>query len=244
MIVSFAPGSATPVVLAGVRDELLSRPWQAPAAHWPDRPALVGGRDLLAGGTWLAADPGGPRVAALLNGRGTEAPGHLRRSRGVLPLEAVVHGGPPADLTPYDPFHLLVAGRRGVRLWSWDGAEVTEAEPPAGVHIVVNSGWETGEQDPRVAFFRPRFAAAVRPSAVDAGGVTWEDWHHLAAGAGLPVTDPRALVVRRELGDGRVWGTSSVTLVALGVDGLRYDFCPRPGDASSWHTVLHVPPVA
>ncbi|MFC4532642.1 NRDE family protein [Sphaerisporangium dianthi] len=243
VIVSVEPGAETPVVLAGVRDEILSRPWEPPAAHWPRHPAVVGGRDLSAGGTWLAVDPGGPRVAALLNGCGAAAPERVRRTRGDLPLEAAVLGEPPdVDLSCYDPFHLLVADPGGARLWSWDGHGVTEAKLPAGAHIVVNSGWETGEADPRVAFFRPRFASAVRPSARDAGEATWRQWRRLASGAGLDVSDPRALVVRRELPDGRLWGTSSITLVALGGEAPRYDFCPDPADPSSWYQVTALPP--
>ncbi len=242
VIVSFEPGAETPVVLAGIRDELASRPWEPPAAHWPRFPALVGGRDLSAGGTWLAVDPGGPVVAALLNGCGEPAPEAIRRSRGDLPLRAAAQGElPDGDLSCYDPFHLLVADPGGVRLWSWDGREVTDAKLPAGPHIVVNSGWEPGGSDPRVAYFRPRFASAERPSARDAGEGSWAAWRRLASGAGLATSDPRALVVRKELPDGQVWGTSSITLVALGDDALRYDFCSRPADPSSWREVLRVP---
>ena len=49
------------------------RAWRPPARHWPDHPGLIGGRDELAGGTWLALDPAAPRVACVLNGVGTAA---------------------------------------------------------------------------------------------------------------------------------------------------------------------------
>jgi hypothetical protein len=242
VIVGFDPRAETPVVLAGVRDEFLSRPWEPPAAHWPDFPGLVGGRDLSAGGTWLALDTGASRAAALLNGRGLMAETPIRRSRGDLPLRAAASGElPEGDLSCYDPFHLIVADPGGVRLWSWDGRRVTDDKLPAGVHVVVNSGWERGDDNARVAFFRPRFAAAPRPSARDAGEGSWTAWRELASGAGLPVSDPRALVVREELPDGRVWGTSSITLLALGVDSLRHDFCARPSDPASWYGVLRFP---
>ncbi|GAA3823580.1 NRDE family protein [Sphaerisporangium flaviroseum] len=242
VVVGIDPGAETPVVLAGVRDEFAERPWRPPGAHWPEFPRLVGGRDLMAGGTWLAVDPDGSRVAALLNGRGVLAEASIRRSRGDLPLRAAASGGlPDGDLSCYDPFHLLVADIGGVRLWSWDGSRVSEDKLPAGVHVVVNSGWERGEANARVAFFRPRFAAAPRPSASDTGDRSWQAWRGLASGARLPVSDPRALVVREQLPDGRVWGTSSITLVALGAGALRYDFCPRPADPASWYGVLPAP---
>ncbi|MFC6087084.1 NRDE family protein [Sphaerisporangium aureirubrum] len=239
VIAGVDPGAETPVVLAGIRDEMADRPWRGPAAHWPGHPGLIGGLDLEAGGTWLAAEPAVPRVAALLNGVGRPAPPETRRSRGDLPLRAAGHGGlPETDLSVYDPFHLVLAEPGGVRLWHWDGEDVTEDKLPPGTHIVVNDGWVAPDAAPRAGWFVPRFAAAPRPSAHDPGDASWTAWRELLAGDGLPVTDPRALVVRRELDDGRVWGTSSVTLVALGRDTLRYDFCPCPGDPSAWSTVL------
>ena len=64
------PGHAWPLLLAGNRDEMMDRPWDAPARHWPDRPDVVAGRDRLAGGTWLGLNDSGV-VAILLNRRGT-----------------------------------------------------------------------------------------------------------------------------------------------------------------------------
>ncbi|GLW99722.1 hypothetical protein Misp02_38090 [Microtetraspora sp. NBRC 16547] len=240
VIVSVAPEARVPVLLAGVRDEFVSRPWMSPARHWPDHPGLIGGRDLRAGGTWLAVDPAGRRVAALLNGQGSAAPEDLRRTRGDLPLRAAAAGElPRLDLTAYDPFHLVVGGLDGVRLWSWNGDQVTEDKLPAGVHMIVNSGWERGEDDPRVALFRPRFAAAARPARMGSGSIRrfWGEWLPPASGDGLPLNDPRALVFRRVLDGGQIFASLSITLVALADEGVRYDFCPVPGDPTSWHQV-------
>ncbi len=76
------------VLLVGVRDEMLARAWEPPARHWPELPGLIGGRDLQAGGTWLAVSPDDRRAACVLNGRGQQAPAPTRRSRGELPLRA------------------------------------------------------------------------------------------------------------------------------------------------------------
>ncbi|GII79167.1 hypothetical protein Sru01_41490 [Sphaerisporangium rufum] len=239
VIVGFDPGAETPVVLAGVRDELVTRPWRPPAAHWPGFPGLFGGLDLSAGGTWLAADPAAPRVAALLNGDGRPADPAGRRSRGDLPLRTAAAGVPPeVDLSRYDPFHLLLATPDAVRLWSWDGERLAGGDLPPGVHMIVNAGWARGDDHPRVAYFRPLFAAASRPSARDAGNGSWDPWRELTSGAGLAAADPRALVVRRELPGGQVWGTSSLTLAALAPGALRYEFSARPADVSAWYPVL------
>ncbi len=78
--------------------------------------------------------------------------------------------------------------------------------------------------------FGPRFAAS-RPSADPAAGVreAWGEWLDLAGGDDRDLADPGAIIARRELPDGRLWGTTSVTLVALAPDAIRYDFQASPG---------------
>jgi Transport and Golgi organisation 2 len=243
-ILSIEPGA--PALLAGIRDELVDRAWQPPGRHWPDHPGLIGGRDLLAGGTWLAVAPAAQRVACVLNARGRMAPAGSRRTRGVLPLQVAEDGKlDRARLADFDPFHLLSVEPDAAVLWSWDGEHLTERELAAGLHIVVNHGLDSDlgaahdHERARVGHFLPRFRAAPRPDPRP-GGTTaqaWGAWLPLLTGDGLTTGDPRALIVRRDLGDGRIWGTTSVSLVALGPGGLRYDFTAAPGDPAAWHPV-------
>jgi hypothetical protein len=267
-ILSIEPGR--PVLLAGVRDELADRAWQPPAWHWPDYPALIGGRDLLAGGTWLAVAPAARRVACVLNGRGRDAPAGSRRSRGALPLLAAASAAGKlegAGLAGFDPFHLLSAEPGMAVLQSWDGERLTERALTAGLHIAVNSGLR-GEPPPgdapvadypsrqprrqnaerdhelaRLARFLPRFRAAIRPVPLPGIPVAraWGAWLPLLNGDGIPADDPRALIVRRDLGAGRIWGTTSISLVALSPDWLRYDFTGAPGDPAAWRQVPVTP---
>ena len=90
----------------------------------------------------------------------------------------------------------------------------------------------------KAARFGPKFAAR-RPSGDPAATIedAWGDWLTLGGGDGLTDADPAAIVVRRELPDGRVWGTTSVSLVALGPGRLRYDFQPVPADPATWYSV-------
>ncbi len=238
-----------PVLVVGVRDEFVAREWVGPGRHWADRPGVVGGRDLRAGGTWLAVEPEAPRVAVVLNGRGRMAPEAARASRGELPLRVAAEGKlGELDLAVFDPFHLVGAEPDRVRLWSWDGEALSERELGPGLHMIVNSGLEgegqlEGETEDaymaaRLAYFRPRLAAAPRPEPGD-GPVesAWGAWLPLLNGDGLPRADHRALLPLLDLGDGRVWGTTSVSLVALG-DRVRYDFSAAPGEEGAWTRVL------
>ncbi|NUO55657.1 MAG: hypothetical protein HOV78_03290 [Hamadaea sp.] len=242
VIVSFDPDSTVPLLLVGVRDEYLQRPWRFPGAYWPDRPGVLGGQDLRAGGTWLAVDPAQPSVSCVLNGFGPMAGADGRRSRGDLPL-----GAPLTDPVHYDPFHLVRATALGVHLWSWDGRDLDGQELSAGLHVVTNMGLDgTRERDApelavtdirqRLEFFRPRLAA-TRPEPGDGPvDAAWAEWLPLLTGAGLARADARALLVRREFGENEIWGSSSVSLVALRRDGVRYDFAAVPAaeDRFEW----------
>ena len=71
-----------PLVVAANRDEFFARP-AAPAAFWADAPAVLAGRDLQAGGTWMGATRGG-RFAALTNFRDPAVLRAAAASRGHL----------------------------------------------------------------------------------------------------------------------------------------------------------------
>ncbi len=263
VVVSLAPKAPVPLLLLGIRDEFAGRPWQPPARHWPgpEWSPLIGGRDEQAGGTWLAVHPGLSRVGCVLNGRGEFAPPDRRRSRGELPLRAAAEGHDalrklqedPDALARYDPFYLVSADLNpfpAVLLLGWDGVSAGLTELGPATHVLTNLGhmYPPGPgnlrtpADEKAARFGPKFAAH-RPSGDPAATLedAWADWLPLADGDGLSAAEPGAIIVRRELPDGRVWGSTSATLVALAADGrLRYDFQadPKtPPDPATWYSV-------
>src|SRR2546428_821351 len=83
-LIAVANGSQKfPLVIAANRDEFYARPTR-PAHAWDDDPRVIGGRDLRAGGSWLAVRRGG-RFAAITNVRGAgRAEGGGGPSRGML----------------------------------------------------------------------------------------------------------------------------------------------------------------
>lgn len=220
------------MLLGAVRDEFLRRPWDPPAAYWSAGSGpLVGGRDEITNGTWLAVRPDRPAVAAVLNGARLPVPASgARPSRGPLPLRVLAGDGVPdgAELADYDGFHLLLATRERVDVWSWDGVALVARELAPGDHIIVNLGVDAAA-DPLVPHFAPLLAAT--PTAAPAPGqptaMAWPGWVELLRGDGLDFDDPRALIERREF-NGQVYGSSSAALVALGASGVRYDFTADP----------------
>ncbi len=242
VVVSLEPTAPAPLLLLGIRDEFAARPWLPPARHWPGS-RLIGGRDEQAGGTWLAVHPDIPRVCCVLNGRGELAPQLTRRSRGELPLRGAVEDraalaklhDDSGALARYDPFHLVCADMAEISILSWNGRHATLTGLAPGTHIITNAGLD--ENAPKAQYFGPRFAAG-RPDADPAASIqqAWGAWLVLLNDDALPLTDPRAIRVRRQLPDGRVWGTTSISLIALARTGLRYDFQPVPGDLEPVNT--------
>lgn len=225
VLLRFEPGARWPLLLAAVRDEFVDRPFDPPAAHWPDAaPGVVGGRDRSAGGTWLAVKNRAPAVAAVLNGVHLPPPTNRPRpSRGGLPL-SVLSGGAPPDptaLRDYDGFHLLFATPQSVTVWSWDGSALTEVNLDPGDHIVVNRGVDD-TADPLVPHFLPLLAQTPTPPLEPDMDTlaAWEKWVDLLAGDGLAGDDPRALIVRRHA-KGRAYGSTSAALVAVGPAAVR-----------------------
>ncbi|MFZ6005394.1 MAG: NRDE family protein [Actinomycetota bacterium] len=244
VLLRFAPGDRWPLLLGAIRDEFADRPWDPPGRHWDGAWAdLIGGRDRLAGGTWLAVDPtpGNPGVAALLNGLRRPPPpsGTTRPTRGTLALEALASDWRPTPegSVDYDGFHLLTARLDRVDVWSWDGETFAHNRLPPGDHILVNLGIDT-EADPLVPHFEPLLAATPTPPLGRGAlsGAAWAGWITLLDGDGLDPADPRALIVRREI-EGRTYASTSASLVALSRDHTRYDFNPEPDVVERWKEV-------
>ncbi|GAA3728911.1 NRDE family protein [Salinactinospora qingdaonensis] len=233
--------------LLGGRDRHAGGTWlaahPAPAAASPRLGAVLNGR--------VTAEPFHGRRPVLDS---TVAPARAKRSRGELPLLAADSAElrlDGTDLDAFDPFHLLRADAEAATLSTWDGADLTERALPRGVSVIVNTGLDAAE--PRAQRFAPLFAhrrprpdAELLRTATDPYTI-WGAWAELidtaagsgarTAGTGSGADDPSAIVARVELDGGRVWATSSATLLALTGDGLRYAFTDSLGDPHAWRMV-------
>jgi len=141
VVLAIGQSSQYPLILAGNRDEFHGRPTQK-ADWWADRPDVVGGRDLQAGGTWLALHRNG-RFATVTNYRDAEPVSSKFRSRGHLvteflesKLSALDHLN-TIDGDNYAGFNLIVGDSNNVAYRSNRGAEAREL--PAGVYGLSNA---------------------------------------------------------------------------------------------------------
>jgi uncharacterized protein with NRDE domain len=139
--------SGFPLVVAANRDERLDRPATAIAVLRQREPRILGGRDELAGGTWLAVNEHGV-VAGLTNRPSALGRDPTRRSRGELPLLLASAGSADqaaaafaAEVRPseYNSAWMLVGDRRSLHYIELDGTDhlVQRALDP-GIHILEN----------------------------------------------------------------------------------------------------------
>jgi uncharacterized protein with NRDE domain len=130
-----------PLILAANRDEFHARP-TANADWWADRKDVVGGRDLQAGGTWLALHRRG-RFATVTNYRDVEPTSAKFRSRGHLVTEFLEGEDSSLDYVNkidgerYAGFNLIVGDAARVAYVSNRGAGPREL--PAGVYGLSNA---------------------------------------------------------------------------------------------------------
>jgi uncharacterized protein with NRDE domain len=165
IVIAHEASAKFPLVIAANRDELYARPTR-PAHVWEDDPRVIGGRDLRAGGSWLAVRRGG-RFAAITNVRGVgrEEGGP---SRGLLVADFVRGDDTPMDYAcsirgdEYAGFH-LIAGDGDVVHFSNAG----EPELIDGVFAISNGS--PGTHWPKVDLARDFLAGALdRHATADA----------------------------------------------------------------------------
>lgn len=141
LVVAHRSHARFPLIVAGNRDEFHARP--ARAAHWwPDAPDILGGRDLQAGGTWLAMHRNG-RFATVTNYRDAQHEHGKRRSRGLLITGFLESSAAPmqylcsVDGDDYAGFNLLVADGDSLAYLSNRGAG--QRELAAGIYGLSNA---------------------------------------------------------------------------------------------------------
>lgn len=213
------PGHDWPLLLAANRDERLARPWLPPGPHWPRaHPGVIGGQDVLAGGTWMAADAAGT-VAAVLNRPGSLGPEAGKRSRGELPLLALGHGSAQAGAAAvlaepaagWRPFNLVLAdAARAFFLPGTGKGHVEAMELPPGLSMVTALD-PNDMTSPRTRRHLPRFETAAPPEPASAD---WSSWAALLDDAG----GTRAETLRVPPEDG--FGTVCQSLLAIPQPGL------------------------
>jgi uncharacterized protein with NRDE domain len=147
LIALFGVVPDVPLLIAANRDEMYQRPADPITVLRATQPRILGGRDELAGGTWLAVNEHG--VVAGLTNQPTGARDPAKRSRGELPLAfaaypdartAVTQVCARLDPAAYNPCWMLVGDRHA--LFSVDvtgGHRAGVDELPLGCYVLENA---------------------------------------------------------------------------------------------------------
>jgi uncharacterized protein with NRDE domain len=167
LVVAFRVLPGTPLLIGANRDEFLDRPATAMTVLRPDAPRVLGGRDLRAGGTWLAINQHGV-FAGLTNQPLGEARDPTRRSRGELPLALTTHrraeDGAADFVARYRPSDyngswLLTGDREALYYIDFTGpVEARAVSLPPGLYVLENR--PLGEASPKA----DRVSAALGPA--------------------------------------------------------------------------------
>jgi len=219
-----------PLIVAANRDERRDRP-TIPMTRLDGeggRLAILGGRDEVGGGTWLATNEAGV-VAGLTNRPLRDGPDAAKRSRGELPLALAAHPtasaavkafGTAIDPSEYNPSWLLVADRDDtyfVDVTATDEVIVQHLAP--GVHVLENR--DLHEPSPKAERVRELLGPALagRTSALLERLPTLLADHHLPGGEPPTETNnPRLALAARAIcvhADEDDYGTRSSAIITV-----------------------------
>lgn len=167
LVIAIREHEKLPLIVAGNRDEFHARPTQD-ARWWPDDPQLLGGRDLQAGGTWLAMHRNG-RFATVTNYRDAKKERAGLKSRGHLVTDYLASDKTPLDylrsidIDAYAGFNLLVIDRDAAAYLSNRGAAMRELPP--GIYGLSNATLD--EPWTKVTRTRSRLQALIEDDAAN-----------------------------------------------------------------------------
>jgi uncharacterized protein with NRDE domain len=194
LAVLFRTHPEAPLVVAANRDEWLERPAKPMQVLRPTAPRILGGRDVLAGGTWLAVNEHG-LCAGLTNRPSIGMRDPSRRSRGELPLmlaehvcaaEAVATFQEKVRCSEYNPCWLLVGDRDDlfyIVLADTERPVVTRLVP--GAHVLENRPLDAFSA--KVEMIR----RALNPVGTWLGPTLVDELHRVLRSHDVPADEPR-----------------------------------------------------
>lgn len=181
-----------PLIVGANRDEVLERPSTAVTMLDAGPPRILGGRDELSGGTWLAVNEHGV-CAGLTNQPLGDARDPSKRSRGELPLALTRHatavGAVEAFVGSYRPEDyngswLLVGDRTSLFFIDFTGrADPFAVALPPGIHVLENRA--PGEPSLKIDLVR-----AALGSPADGDGVV-DGFHRVLTDHRIPEGEER-----------------------------------------------------
>jgi uncharacterized protein with NRDE domain len=233
-----------PLVLLANRDEFLARP-STPLAPWAEVPGVVGGRDLVAGGSWLGVGRDG-RWAAVTNIREGERIPPGGSSRGWLVRDYLRSTAAPGDFASllmlrgadYAGFNLLL-GAVG-EIWYVSNRTTAPARLPPGGYGLSNGRLDTPW--PKVEGGKAALSRLLQQPqvAIEAGFRLLADStpapDRQLPETGVPLAWERALSATFIVAPGYAYGTRSSSVLLRAANGSTW-LAERTfnGGPARWH---------
>jgi uncharacterized protein with NRDE domain len=238
LITLFKVVPSAPLIVAANRDERYDRPAVAITTLRESAPRILGGRDEVAGGTWMAINEFGV-LAALTNLPSPHGRDATKRSRGELPVALAGHQDAAAavawfcanvDPSDYNPCWLMVGDRTSLFYVDLTGGRRPAArELPAGSYVLENAPLEPQSAKARhVAGLITAASAAGDGDVTGALATVLRDHSPVPASSpagagpsdGEPGASSRAVLSAACVhADGYGYGTRSAMILTVGVSG-------------------------
>jgi len=239
-----------PLIVAANRDERLDRPAVPMDVLRATAPRTLGGRDGLAGGTWLAVNEDGV-VAGLTNRPNPDGRDESKRSRGELPLALTAYRDVGSavdafvaeqDPSAYNAAWLFVGDRTSlVAIDVTDGPRPAAVELRPGIHVLENRAY--GAPSVKVDRVNELLANVTSLPASDVPARLWQ----VLADHQIPDVATDVLERPRELNAACVhtegYGTRWSAVIVVAADAVRrpsFTYTDGPPCTSSrrdvvWH---------
>jgi uncharacterized protein with NRDE domain len=249
LIAAFRVQPGFPLVVAGNRDEWLARSANPMEVLRPKDPRILGGRDLVAGGTWLATNEHG--VCAGLTNQPFPGGGRdlSRRSRGELPLllaseptaaRAAEVFASQVRAEDYNPCWILFGDRESLFTIDLSAHRPIRVQPlKPGLHVLENYPIE--KPSPKSEWVRARLEPPWRDEAeMTRSLIETLRSHEIPEGAAewsrrQPI--PRPVETNAACVHAGPYGTRSATLVVVPEDRAarpKIQFTPGPPCTTSF----------
>lgn len=223
-----------PLLVAANRDERYDRP-SAPPRLWPEKPAILAGQDLVAGGTWLGINEHRLLVGILNRRLDSGQPAAPTRSRGLLCLDLLRLQSAAKARTwvdqleePFEPFTLLFADPGEAWIAYNTGRRIKTYKLTEGLHVF-SSAAEFEIRSEKIDRAHLQFVRlVVEPQAGDRDKPAWVRSLRTALGdhtLGNGSNDPKEAICVH----GDVSGTVSSTIIMYAQAAARCYLFNCPG---------------
>ncbi len=236
LIVAWDAHPDYPLVFAGNRDEFHDRPTAA-ADWWTDAPAVLGGRDLRAGGSWLGITRSG-RIAVVTNQPRLELPDDQRTSRGALVKDFLTSAASvdahattlAREAAKYAGFGLIVGDLDQMRYVGHEGrfGNVVHRVLQPGYCGLSNASY--GTDWPKIAYLKASFAELLEQNQVSEAAM-FAVLENRRPQSPRPYADPTAKMQATPFILGDQYGTRAATIIIVNRVGRCY-FTERRYDAA------------